>query len=369
VTPFGVQRYLAAAIAFSSLACRAPDDIVFTPPVVEPVEESGRLRVTFNPGPDLVRGFSADGRRILYRSRGLAGFGDEWRILSVPVAGGEVREEAALYRAGLSDPVSTLASDPGGRTLVVWKAIGPPFMGCGSPAPTGPTVETLVILRLDEVDGRALSALPITLIPTPTILGGGTPNQQVRILPAELEIRALGVDPFGPAADPGGAGVGFVSDGELVWRVQLTDPAASLDSIGEGAFPALSSDGTQLAAATPSGTVTTFDTTVVAAGLGVCVQETVTIRPAAWQVVLYDLGSGTATAIGEGVEPRFDPAGGRLLVRRSEGLYWLDLTSGAASFVSGTEGGYSAAISPDGSTIAFSAMGSEGHDVFLVAAR
>lgn len=358
------------AAGLSITGCDTPDDEIFTPPVVEPVEVDGRLRVTFNPGPDLVRGFTPDGARVLYRSQGLTGFGPEWRILSIPVTGGEVREEAGIYRAALFDSVAQLRFDPGERTLVTWK-FGPPGIGhCGSPAPVGPTAMLLVLYRLDEVDGRPLSALPTRVIPTPSVIKSVIVfppilNLRITILPAELEIRTFGVDPYGPAVDR--AGVGYLSDGATIWRIDLADPTTPPDSIAQGVFPSLSAQGDQLAFSVPTGLSTVTDTTVVPFGLGVCVQETITIRVTGWDVVLYDVAAGTSAVLGEGVEPQFDPVGGRVVVRRTDGLYWIDLGTGSASFIAGSEGAYSAAVSPDGSLLAFSARGAEGgHDVFLL---
>ncbi len=370
----GSRRAVAAvallAAGLSIAGCDTPDDEIFTPPIVAPIEVDGRFRVTFNTGADVVRGVTRDGARILYRSQGLTGFGPEWRILSIPATGGEVREEAGLYRAALRDSIAQLRFDAGGRTLVTWK-FGPAGIGsCGPPAAVGPTAMLLVVFRLDEVDGRPVAALPTRVIPTPSVIRSFIGplrmlHLQVTILPAELEIRTFGVDPYGPAVDQ--VGIGYLSDGTTIWRLDLADPTLSPDSIAQGVFPALSTQGDQLAFSVPTGLSSVTDTTVVPFGLGSCTQETITIRASGWDVVLYDLAAGTSVLLGEGVEPQFDPAGGRVVVRRPDGLYWIDVGTGGASFIAGTEGAYSAAVSPDGSFLAFSARGGgSGHDVFLL---
>ena len=91
-TSVATRAWLLAAVL---CGCTEPEDVLFKPPVVEPVDEGHRFRLTNNPGPDVVRGFTPDGERILYRSHGLTGFGEDWRILSVPVGGGPAREEGA----------------------------------------------------------------------------------------------------------------------------------------------------------------------------------------------------------------------------------------------------------------------------------
>ncbi len=350
------------------VGCAEPNDVLFTPLPVEPIAEDGRFRLTGNQGPDLVRGFTPDGARIVYVSRGLAGFGEEWRILSIPAEGGAVREEAAIYRAAIEgDSLAQLVFDPGGRVLVSWKPAVAGIHGCGPPAPAGPNVIGLTLRRLDPEDGRALSSIPTRFIATNTVFGAATASQRIRILPVEGEIKTFGAEPFGPAVSHDGSGIGFISDGEAVWRVDLNNPTAPAESIGPGAFPALSADDRLLAVAVPTGVDSVITTVIVPAGLGACVQVTIAIMAAGWEIVLYDLSDGSTQLLAPGTEPRFHPATDRLLVRRVDGLYWVDLGTAQATLIPGTVGGHSPALSPDGSLLAFSAASTSGsQDVFFV---
>jgi Tol biopolymer transport system component len=174
------------------------------------------------------------------------------------------------------------------------------------------------------------------------------------------------VNPFGPVERADGS-AGFYSDGETVWRYDPADPVAPPDSLGPGAFPALSPDGMRLAAAVPLGLDSTSGQ--CQAALCPCRQETVTITTTGWEVRLYDLAGGSAVALGAGLEPAFDPLEARLVVRRTDGLYWVTLATGDATSIAGTAGGYAPAVSPDGTVLAFTADRFEGPDVFFVRIR
>jgi hypothetical protein len=344
------------------VACTVPDDTVFTPPTSQPIAEGGRFRLTLNPGSDVVRGFRPDGR-IVYRSFGMAPVETQWRILSLSPSGGPAREEAAPYRTALLHPFGQLTFDQGGRVLTLWRPAFEGIQGCGPPAPAPPTVIELAVLRLEATDGQPVSAIRTRALDLAVVEGTGTLNRRVWLTPAELEIRGRGGDPFGPAT--GSDGVGFVSDGANLWRIDVDDPGAAAQLVGPGVFPSLSGDGTMLAAAVPARPDTTITVTSVPLGFFICVQETITISPGGWQVLIYDLPSGVSRVLGPGVEPRFDLSANRLLVRR-EALYWVDLASGAEQVIPGTEGAYSPALAPDGSIIAFSVTTADGRDVFFI---
>ena len=83
-------------------------------------------------------------------------------------------------------------------------------------------------------------------------------------------------------------------------------------------------------------------------------------------MVLYNLETGSADTLTMGVEPTFGPGSDRILVRRADSFYWVDLTSGAEEAVPRTEGGFAPAISPDGTLIAFSSSRSGNPDVYLL---
>lgn len=353
-----LSSLLAAALA----ACSVPDDALFDPPVVEPVDEGGVLRLTFNPGPDVVRGFGPDGR-VVYWSRGLPPSGSGSALLSLAPTGGAAAEEVAIYRQGLIDEVRQLVFDAGGRVLATWKTPTEKVHGCGPPAPTPPTGVVLGIYRLGVQDGAPLSTTPTRSVDLPVIEGAATSSQTVRITPAEAEIRARGVDPYGPSLSADGS-VAVYSDGDALWRFDPGDSQAPADSVGPGAFPAVSPDGTLLAAAIPAVLDTITGSISVPGAFGDCTQTTIELVAQGWQVVLYDLATGAASDLGPGLEPRFDPAGARLLVRR-EALYWVPIGGGPGELVPGTGGAFAPAISPAGA-VAFSRGNSPDHNVYLL---
>ncbi len=358
--PLGFAIMFAAVDATSG--CDAPDDVLFVPPVVEPLEiRPGVFRITYNRDVDVVRGFTPDGTRIVYRSRGLAGFGEGWRILSVPVDGGQVHEEAAIYRQALRSPVGHLLIQGDRRVLVVWRREAAGAETCkGCP---GLPVIGLSILRLNAADGAPLSAFPTRSLFLPNHASTSPCDHRVRLTPTEREVVDRGVDPYGPVIAPN-TSVGVYSDGDVLWRFDLDDPTVPRDSIGTGAFPALSPDGTLLAAAIPLGADSVSD--FCSFGLCPCIQETVTITASAWSVVVHDLTGGTVDTVASGMEPQFAPDGSRLLVRRIDALYWIDLSSGSEELIAGTSGAYAPRIAPDGSVLAFSTSLDGNPDVFFV---
>ncbi|HEX9729501.1 MAG TPA: hypothetical protein VGA37_13425 [Gemmatimonadales bacterium] len=344
-------------------ACTPPDDTLFTPAVVEPQEvQPGLFRVTWNPGPDVVRGFNLDGTRIVFRSQDLGASAVDWRLHSVPVAGGQGREEAAIYRLALINPVGQIVFTPGFRWLALWRQATPGAETCRG-CPPAPTAVQLSLMRLGETDGLPLSALPVRFHVLPNFASASPCDHRIRINPAEREIRDRGTNPFGPVVSATGSD-GYYSDGETTWRFDPADPAQPADSIGPGSFPDLSRDGSLLAVAQPVQTDSVSD--ICIDGICPCIQETVSITAGQWQVVIHDLRAGTTRVLAPGLEPRFDPRGRRVLVRRFDGLYWVDLESGAADSIPGTTVGFAPAISPDGSLIAFSSFLAGNVDVFFV---
>lgn len=343
------------------VSCDVPADRLFEPPVVEPVEvRPGLLRLSFNPGPDLVRGFDPTGERVIYRSRGLPGLGDEWRMLAVPVAGGAVEEVAGLYRAALLNPPGAVDVQQRRRVYTVWRTATEGAEACR--ACPSPAVVALTIIRLDSMDGRALSGLPTRNVALTTFEPSPDPAfRRVRLTPADLEIVSRGTNPYGPTVPPV-SDTGYYSDGEILWRFDLERPSIPADPIGPGAFPAVSSDGRFVAAAVPivADSVTAF------CGAQACTQETVEFALIGWTIRLYDPMSGTARDLGPGLEPRFHPTEPKLLVRRIGGLYWVDPESAAADSIPGTGGAFAATIAPDGSRLAFSMNLFGNPDVFIL---
>jgi hypothetical protein len=345
--------------------CAAPKDTVFDRPASPPEEISpGVFRVTWNPAPDVVRGFTPDGGRILYQSRDLVGLGAGWYVLSIGIAGGDVREEASVYRRALRDPVGELAIAPSYRLLVTWRAPSEGAASCPT-CPPPPTAIDVAIRHLPLEDGAPLSQLPARDFVLTNHASNGC-QHRIRLDPVEQLVQARRVNPYGPVERPDQS-AGYYSDGDAVWRYDPADPSAPPDSIGLGAFPALSPDGGLLAAAIPTGVDSA--STFCSFGLCPCTQETVTFSATDWQILVYDLAAGTVSPLGAGSEPAFDPRASRVAVRRADALYWLDLAGGVASVIPGTTGGYAPAITPDGALLAFSADTFGNPDVFFVRVR
>ena len=361
-----------AVVLALHLSCSTPDSTIFLPPAVGPVEIApGLFRVTFNEGPDIVRTFSPDGSRLLYRSSGLVGFGTEWRILSIPIKGRTVTEEAALYRQVLLAPVGNIEFNDEYRILVLWRPPVPPDVGgCGNICPLRLPTWELTMLRLEPSDGAPLSALPTRSAILPVLNSNPDTNvtHDVSIIPAQQEIVDFLADPFGPTMLPGSS-IGIYSDGETLWRFDAADPSAPPELVGPGAFPSLSPDGKRLAAAVPTGTPDTAITVCTVPALISCVEWIRDIRTPGWLTIVYDVETGSSDTIASGLEPIFDLTGERLLVRRTMGFFWVDLDTGGEEFVPLTEGGFAPALSSDGTLLAFSSKMSGNIDVYLVRLR
>jgi hypothetical protein len=353
-------------------ACGEPEDTLFAPPPIPPAEIApGLFRVTWHDGPDVVRGFTPDGQQIVYQSRDLPGFGVGWRVLTAGLADGAVREEAEAYRRGLIEPVGNVVVGGSDRLLITWRSEG--LLTCPEPCPPAPPVIGLAIWRLpptgvvpfSSLPQPRVSALPVSRTTNVFCFDDGPYLHHIRQRPAEGEVMDRRTNPYGPV-ERADASAGFYSDGETIWRYDPADPAAPADSLGPGAFPALSPDGRLLAVAVPVG----LDSTMAQCASGLCCfQETITITLTSWQVVLYDVDAGGSAALGPGLEPVFDPLAARLAVRRPDALYWVDLGTGDASVIPGSEGGYAPAMSPDGSLLAFTASRFTSPDVFYLTLR
>jgi hypothetical protein len=346
---------------------------------VPPLEIApGLFRVTWNPAADVVRGFTPGGDRIVYQTRDLPGFQRGWGMFSVGVADGAVREEAGIYRLALPDSTAHIVLGSASRLLITWHTVGPGGVTCDNQdCPPPPAAIDVALRRLPLTDGVPISALPVREFAIPnhrheprTCAGGGVDpaaNKFLRIRPAEREITLRRANPYGPVESADGT-AGFFSDGETIWRYDPADPAAPADSLGPGAFPALSPDGQRLAVAVPLGLDSS--SAQCQAGLCPCVQETWTITSTTgWQVMLYDLVSGAVTPLAGGLEPAFDPLEARLVLRRSDGLHWVSLATGEETDILGTDGGYAPAISPDGALLAFTAERYDSPDVFFLRIR
>jgi hypothetical protein len=353
-----------------ALACKSPSDVVYERPGFTPkLDEQGRLRVTFAPGADVLRGFTPNGR-LLFRAENLVPFGAGWILASVPPEGGQVREEVGVYRPAFRDQVSTLVASVTRRELMLWKPPMSGARGCPDssettegtpgPAPATPSPVGLVIFSLPTEDGASITSIPSRAISTGAVavetVPGGNILARVRVTPALRDVARTGANPFGPIAIPGTDDI-IYSDGERLWQASATDTGAAPAPLGEGAYPALSPDGTAFAYARPVGLDSTVQTFTIPVGLVQCVQTQVEITAASWEVVLRDVDSGDEQVLTEGVEPAFDPLAQRLVVRGSD-LQWFDLSTLTAVSISGTTGAFAPAVSPDGTVLAFSLFSS-----------
>jgi len=356
-------------------ACESPADTIFERPPFSPIEEqAGLFRVTSGSGPDVARGFLPDGR-LLFRTYDLPPFGRDWVLLSVPLAGGQIREEAGVYRPALIDDMGQLTMDGASRALVLWKGPLPGVHGCpdsslttaGSPgpAPRTPTPVGVTIYALTPEDGVPIASIPSRFVSTNLVEGIGTLRQRVRVYPTARDVDRTGTNAFGPVHVPGTGDV-IYSDGEQLWRVPLSDPSVAPSFIGVGAYPALSPDGRTLAYARPTGLDSVVRTFAIPLGLAFCVEEHVEISASRWEIFVQDLETGAETFLAEGSDPAFDPLAGRLAVR-GEALSWVDLGSGVVTPIPGTSGGYGPVPSPDGTVLVFSRLNDPTNsDVYFV---
>jgi len=370
-------RWLPGALfwALGTFACGSPSDVLFDEPPFTPVEvEPGVFRVTFGSGPAVARGFLPDGR-LLFRAYDLPPLDRDWLLVSVPPGPGRIREEAAVYRNALLDDLGHLVATDERRLLVVWRAPVPGQHGCPDssmtavgfpgPAPRTPTPIDISILALSETDGTPLAAIPTRFVATGLVEGAGTLQQRVRVHPVAREVDRTGGNAFGPVLLPGGSEM-IYSDGERLWRVAPADTLAAPQLLGLGAYPALSPDGQILVYARPVGLDSVVRTFSVPIGIDFCTEEHVEVSAAGWEVVSRDLGSGVEEVIANGLDPAFDPLGGRVVVRADQ-LQWVDLGTGTVSPIPGTTGAFGPSVSPDGEVLVFSKLdGPTNSDVYFI---
>jgi hypothetical protein len=352
-------------------ACKSPSDILYEPPTSAPkIDEQGRLRVTFGSGADVLRGVTPDGR-LLFSADNLLPFGPGWVLASVPPAGGQVREEAGVYRPAFPDPIGTMVWQTGGgarRVLALWKQAVPGYhtcpdssmttLGTPGPAPLPVSPVGVQVYALPAEDGTPIISIPSRSFEITPVTIGYTYDvpplvlKRVRVAPAQRDVSQRGANPFGPALVPGTDSL-IYSDGEQLWEASTTDTSAAPVLLGEGAYPAVSADGRWLAYARPLGLDSTEQEFTVPLGFAVCVETHVEITAASWEVVLRDIATGEEEVLTDGVEPVFDPMADRLVVRGTD-LQWFYLPTHTSVSIIGTRGAFAPAISPDGGVLAFS---------------
>ena len=363
----GLRRWVSAVLLSAMVlvpACKSPSDVVFERPTFAPqLDAQGRLRVTFGPGAEVMRGFTPDGR-LLFRADNLVPFGAGSILASVPPTGGQVREEVGVYRTALKDQVGTLVSDGSRRVLAMWNPPIPGYHGCPDssmttlgtpgPAPRPPSPVYMVAFALPARDGMPINSVPARAVWTNAveISGVGGLDKRVRVTPALRDVRRTGANPFGPVILPGTDDM-IYSDGEHLWRASIADTSAGPTQLGDGAYPALSPDGHSLAYARSFGLDSTQQVFTVPVGLVSCKQTQVEITAAGWEVVLRDIESGEERVLTDGMEPVWDPSAERLVVRGTE-LRWFYLSTETSVPIEATTGAFAPAISPDGGVLAFS---------------
>lgn len=243
---------------------------------------------------------------------------------------------------------------------------------CGDPAHPAPAPPWAGwrFRLLPATDGGAISNLTTSAREFPVFVGTGHDStgalyttKRIRIVPAIAEADSLGSNPWGPALS--GDGHAYLSDGEAVWRYDLADATGAPDSVTVGAYPVLAPDGGTLYFARPTITDSTETVTVVPWTLFVaCTQTMVRYLVDGWTLYSRDLASGAEQALGDGAEPSLAP-GGRLLVRRPDGIYLTDLSGGEQLLMADATAS-TPIESPDGRLLVFTSRRSGNADIFVL---
>ena len=369
------SRWLAVGVVGAALACVDPSDVLFSPAIVSPVEVSpGLFRVTFDPEPDVVRGFTPSGDTIIFRgARGTFPIGDTvWRLLGLDAGGNHGSVEfAGLYRIAITRPLESIWLRTNDR-LLTWVQRGndgSAFWGPGNcPVLRQLAGWRLHVLHLAPGDGQSLRDIPTWDVRPPvsdTIQFDRLRTRfAMRFTPGENEAE-LGLNPYGPVAAPG-TDSAFFSDGQTLWRINLASPPQR-DSVGQAIYPAVSADGALFAAVLARGLDSAFSKDSVCRLDGsCCVQEMWNMTEQGWTTVITRRATGDTIAQIDGSEPVFDPTRPRVLVRRRDVLVWVSLADGSETGVPNSTGAFGAAVSPDGKYLAFSKTVSNNTDVYFV---
>lgn len=373
---FHVKR--AVLVLLGMLACADPGDVLYEPEISQPAELApGLFRLTTGAQPDYARGFLADGT-VLFVSSGIPGATAGYGMVQMGLADGVARPIRSVYQIGFPGQ-RIWAFVPGTQRPVLFALMetAPFYHWCGIdagegvPAPPRPPFAGWYLNVLPVTDGVALSSLyqprrELPVFENAIISPTGRPQGPKRFaeIPPVAEAQRLGANPFGPeiTADERYA---YVSDGRVIWRYDLADTTASPDSVTEGAYPALDADNRALLLARTTVTDSVETTQNFVYLDWVCVQRYVTYTWGAWSAVRRDLASGVEDTIGEGAEPRWLDTG-RIVVRRSDGLYSLTLADGSAQLIVADSTASSPYASPDGSLLTFTTHRFGNADVLLL---
>lgn len=331
---FHVKQGLVALGALVA-ACADPSDTVFTrAPVVPDEVAPGLHRLTRNPDHDVPRGVLPDGR-LLYLARDLPGAAAGWALHALDLETLVADEHLASYRAALAtDRLTAAVQHAAGRVLLSEARPLEAVHFCDSTAPRA-AAWFIRVMDLPPEDGPPLTQIERVLEPPvhglEEIPAAGLVRIRLRLVPAVRDAGELGTNPWGPAVAPSGA-TAFVSDGEFIHRYALGGALTPPDSVTRGAYPALTPDGTQLVFARPNLTDSTEQVQSFTRGLGSCEQTTVHYQSAGWIIHVRDVATGVERQISEGAEPVVLDAT-TVLVRRSDDIYRMDLTSGDATLI------------------------------------
>ena len=367
-----VTRLTAAVVA--ATACSEPSDILYEPEPQLPVEIApGLTRLTVSPGPDYVRGVTADGR-VIYLAAGLVGGPTAFGVVSMDPNGGSVRQEAGAYATVLPGLIAAdYYESPTRRTLLAMNPPGDKDQYCGDfshPAPA-PAYVGMRLYTLPPADGAAFSALPQVLIEFPLFQGRGTDSTDrpvtpklLRFVPALWDADSLGTRAAGPAISASGE-YAYISDMETVTRLDLVNPQSPPVAMSAGAYPLLSASETELFVSRPvvSDSVARVDS--IYYHFFLCVQVTTLYTVEEWQVWRLNLTTSDDAMVGIGAEPsRLGDSA--LVVRRADGLYVLRLQDGVSTLLVDDATATSPAVAPDGSFIAFTSRRFGNPDIFVL---
>ncbi len=341
---------------------------------------TGTFRLTFSPGDEHAPAWSPDGSRILYSSSGFEPFPlTDGLLLSVPVGGGEAA--AVLPDAQLGTLNPGILAEPAMRTdgevaylrvvrVLTQQACSSEFpLVCdGAFAELAPMLLEFRLIARRPGGGTDPATDPSLTLRPEGFTSAGTSSfmtRRLRGLPYQRAFREEGIHTLGPFWHPTERRLVF-SDGLGLFTWAPGEDPAPIPGTEYGYSPAWSPTGDWIAFTREPPMDSTSVQCTQSGAFGVfCEIEQIVYETGGPMIALVRPDGSETRVLAPGTEPAFGADGTRVYFVAGDGIRSVDLDGQGSTLVPATAGGREPAVSPDGSTLAFTRRSDDGFNLWI----
>jgi len=341
---------------------------------------TGTLRLTFAAGDEHGPAWSPDGTRVLYASPGFEPFPlTDGLLLSVPVGGGAAASVLPDAQLGTLNPGVLAApsmSHDGevaylriARVLALEACSSEFAVVCdGAFATLAPMLLELRLVARRPGGGTDPATDPSVTLRPEGFTSAGTATlmtRRLRGLPYQRAYREDGIHTLRPSWHPSDRRLVF-SDGLGLFTWSPGADPSPIPGTEHGYSPAWSPAGDWIAFTQEPPTDSTSVACTQSGGFGVfCEIELIVYETAGPMIALVRPDGSEIRVLGPGTEPAFGPGGTRVYFVAGDGIRSIDVNGQGSTLVPATAGGREPAVSPDGSTLAFTRRSDDGFDLWV----